>query len=129
MQLCKEHWEKLTIAVKSKGLGHLISKSSDELFERLNLDEEEHLKGRTKNSFDSLFYANMKIMEVFVSQSIDNLGKELTTKLLEKNLCPLCHIIADARFIDLDDDWIAGASNEARRMAQKLDLIAKDTLQ
>lgn len=120
MQFCKEHWERLREAINNKGLGHLVSNSGKELFERTTKE----LHGGVSIP-DPLFMAHNMI----ISAALNDGGLEIMMPDENGNKkCPLCEVkknpVDDTE--NLDEEWIEGSTQDVLDYYQKQGIISVD---
>lgn len=80
MQFCNEHWDKLRALIASAGMGHLVSKSGEELAKRMT---------KPVSVPDPLIEAHNMIME----RSLSQLGLYImgtNEDCDNKHFCPIC---------------------------------------
>ena len=101
--MCMEHWNELKSAIENKGLGHLVSKDSQSVANRIKkeLNHEHFIK-------DPLFSANMAIM----GNAIQAGGLYLMGKKEDgSDYCPLCEALRNLED-GMDKKWIECAVQE-----------------
>lgn len=102
MKMCAPHWDELRRAIDDAGMGHLVNKSGEELFDRSIQPE---LEGEPAK-FDPLFSAAMAIY----SNAIQAGGLYLmTAKEDGTEYCPVCEAFAHGQ-----KNWIAQATNACK---------------
>ena len=123
MKICTQHWENLRIAIKSKGMWHLVAGSGEQLVERIKKE----LKDEATVE-DPLMAANMMIW----SRAIKVGGIYLMGQKEDgSDYCPLCELDLHADPNDSNlkegekpsENWIEGCTEALRKENQAKGLI------
>ena len=109
MRICKSHWDKLRVAIRERGLEHLVAKSGQDAFENIKSE----LSG-TKPDYDPLMDCNNMIW----SRGLECGG----LRMLAGDLCPICEAVANG---ETESFWIDGPADSALQHCQKLGLVPK----
>lgn len=124
MKICDNHWAKLTEAIKSRGLWHLVTKEGKAAFDSIA----GQLQGQPEEGYDPLMACNFMIW----GRAIDVGGLYLMTG----DLCPVCEaMVHTAKFPKegetepvgeawVESHWIDGPADAALAHCRELGLTS-----
>lgn len=113
MKMCIPHWEELKKAVEDRRMGHLISKSGEELFEGIK----EQIDGNPTAPYDPLMDACMMIY----SAGLEAGGLYLMgAKEDGTEYCPLCELKEHGGD---PQEWINGCTDAILKQCKEKGLV------
>lgn len=113
MKFCETHWNRLREVINQKGMGHLVSKSTEELNDRMLKQNKNNL-----TFIDPLITSMLTINKAALDQGGLYL---MSTKPDGTHYCPLCE--GEKQLEGLAEDWIDGVTDEVKAL-----LIQKNQL-
>jgi hypothetical protein len=116
MKICQTHWDQLKEAINQKGMSHLISKSGEELADRLKKEINKEL-----TTYDPLMAANLAIAAASIKDAgIGIMGLDEN----ENPYCPLCEV--DKHLEEGAKDWIEGSTDDCLEYCKNNNLLNKN---
>ena len=121
MKICQKHWDALRKAIDEAGMGHLVTKSGEQLADKIKKELNDELVVH-----DPLFSASMKINEAALQTG------GLYLMMPDENgdpYCPLCEALKhtpEGLYPEpVDENWIKGAVGGQLQYCRQIGLMGE----